>query len=95
MSKLQDSLQFHSEGSKELKQHLDAALNEKTLHKIESRIDQYKKERDTAKENLKQLKIIYEEILKHLQTQHDAVMTKLYTSLKRKDVASMTKPEEH
>ena len=33
--------------------------------------------------------------LKHLQKQHDAVMTKLYTSLKRKDVASMTKPEEH
>ena len=51
-------------------------------------------ERDTAKENLKQLKINYEERLKHLQTQHDAIMTKLYTGLKQKEedfIALMTK----
>ena len=35
----------------------------KTLQQIESRIDKCKKERDTAKENLKQLKISYEERL--------------------------------
>ena len=36
--------------------------------------------------------------LKHLQTQHDAVMTKLYTILKQKEkdfIALMTKVEEH
>ena len=42
--------------------------------------------------NLKQIRKI-----KHLQTQHDAVMTKLYTSLKRKEdfVALMKKSEEY
>ena len=47
---------------------------------------------------MKQLKINCEERLKHLQTQHDAVMTKLYTSLKQKEedfVALMTKAEEY
>ena len=63
ISKLQEFQQFHSEGSRELQQHLDAALNEKTLQQIETRIDKYKKERDIAKENLKQLKISYEERL--------------------------------
>ena len=60
ISKLQESLQFHSEDSRE-QQHIDAALNEKIVQEIESRIDMYKKERDTAKENLKQLKINHEE----------------------------------
>ena len=59
---------------KELQQHFDAILNEKTLQQIETRIDKYKKERDIAKENLKQLKISYEERLQHLQTQHDAAI---------------------
>ena len=98
ISKLQESLRFHSEGSRELQQHLDAALNEKTLQQIESRIDKYKKERDTAKENLKQLKISYEERLQHLQTQHDAAMVELQNSLKQKEediVALMTKAEEY
>ena len=98
VSKLQESLRFHSEGSRELQQHLDAALNEKTLQQIETRIDKYKKERDTAKENLKQLKISYEERLQHLQTQHDASITELRTSLKQKEddiVALMTKAEEY
>ena len=47
---------------------------------------------------MKQLKINYEERLKHLQTQHDAVMTKLYTRLKQKEedsIALMTKAEEY
>ena len=64
---------------------------------MESRIDKYKKERDTAKENLKQLKINYEERLKYLQTRHDAIMTKLYTSLKQEQdfVALTIKAEEY
>ena len=96
--KLHKSLQFHSEGSRELQQRIDAALNEKTVQQIEWRIDKYKTEKDTEKENLKQLKINYKERLKHLQTQHDAVMTKLYTSLKQKEenfIVLMTKVEEY
>ena len=47
---------------------------------------------------MKQLKLNYEGRLKHLQTQHDALMTKLYTILKQKEedfVALMTKAEEY
>ena len=63
ISKLQEFLRFNFEGSKELQQYLDVELNEKTLQQIESRIDKYIKENDTAKENLKHLKISYEERL--------------------------------
>ena len=46
---------------------------------------------------MKQLKINYEEKLKHLQIWHDAIMTKLYTSLKQEEefVALMIKAEEY
>ena len=75
ISKVQEFLQFNFEGSRKLQQHLDVELYGKTLQQIESRIDKYIKEKDTAKENLKHLKISYEERLQHLQTQHDAAIT--------------------
>ena len=99
ISKLQEFLQFNFKGSKELQQYLDVELNEKTLQQIESRIDKYIKEKDTAKENLKHLKISYEERLQDLQTQHDdAAITELHISLKQKEddiVALMTKAKEY
>ena len=99
ISKLQEFQQFNFKGSKELQQHLDVELNEKNLQQIESRIDKYKKEKDTAKENLKHLKISYEERLQHLQTQHDdAAITELHISLKQKEddiVALMTRAKEY
>ena len=63
ISKLTESLHFHTEGNRELKEHLDAALNEETIAKIEQRISKYKTERDTTKEAMKTLKASCDEQL--------------------------------
>uniref|UniRef100_A0A1X7SQN0 Uncharacterized protein n=1 Tax=Amphimedon queenslandica TaxID=400682 RepID=A0A1X7SQN0_AMPQE len=63
ISKLTESLHFHTEGNRELKEHLDAALNEETIAKIEQRISKYKTERDTTKEAMKTLRASCDEQL--------------------------------
>ena len=63
ISKLTESLQFHTDGNRELKEHLDAALNEETIAKIEQKISKYKTERDTTKEAMKALRALYDEQL--------------------------------
>ena len=54
MTKLQESLQFHSESSRG--QHLDVVLNEKTLQRIDSRIDKYKKQKRHSKREFETVK---------------------------------------
>ena len=96
ITKLQESLQFHSVSSRELQQHLDVVLNEKILQQIDSRIDKCKKQKRHSKREFETAQNKLWEWLQLLQTQDDAAITVFYTSLKQKDdVALMTKTEEY
>lgn len=77
VAKLTESLQFHTDGNRELKEHLDAALNEDTIKKIEQRISKYKKERDSTREAMKTLKTACDEQL----SQKESVILSLQEEL--------------
>lgn len=85
ISKLQESLHFHTEGNRELKEHLDAALNEETLQQIEQRISKYKKERDSVKENMKLLKASQEQKLYDMRSQYEGEMSDLREELEQRE----------
>lgn len=98
ISKLQETLEFHTASNEEMKEHLETALNEEMLQKIQQRIEKYKKERDAAKDNYKMLKASCDEQIQSLQSQHEAAVSSLEEELHQREsekLLLMKKVEEY